>query len=162
MAKNILVISDNHGNISNLNIVLEEFKGQFDVMVHCGDSEFAADEVRGLVDCPVYLAEGNCDYDFTADREDLFEFEGHVCLVTHGHHCGVNWGEDELVEHAQEMGADIAFYGHTHVPEISEHHGVLVINPGSISYPRQHGKEPSYAVVEVDEKGEFSSEIQYF
>ena len=40
MAKNILVISDNHGNISNLNIVLEEFKGQFDVMVHCGDSEF--------------------------------------------------------------------------------------------------------------------------
>ena len=156
MAKNILVISDNHGNISNLNIVLEEFKGQFDVMVHCGDSEFSADEVRGLVDCPVYLAEGNCDYDFAADTEDLFEFEGHVCLVTHGHRCGVNWGEDELVKHAQEMGADIAFYGHTHCPayHIYEEEGVTVLNPGSIALPRQNPPCPTFLVLEFCDDGE--------
>ena len=37
MAKNILVVSDNHGNMSNLSFVLEEFKGKFDALVHCGD-----------------------------------------------------------------------------------------------------------------------------
>ena len=157
MAKNILVVSDNHGNMSNLSFVLEEFKGKFDALVHCGDSEFSVDELRGMVGCPVYLAEGNCDYNFTADSEDIFEFEGHVCLVTHGHHRGVNWGDEELLDYALEMGADIVFYGHTHCPayQVYAEEGVTMLNPGSIALPRQNPPCPTFLVLEFDDDGEF-------
>lgn len=92
MGKKILVVSDNHGNWANLNVALEFMKGKMDALVHCGDSEFTPEMLRGMADCPVYLAEGNCDYYFAGDSEDIFELGGHVCFVTHGNQYGVNWG----------------------------------------------------------------------
>ena len=131
MGKKILVVSDNHGNMYNLQTAIAFMEGKIDAMVHCGDSEFSPDTLRGLVDCPVYMAEGNCDYQFSGDSEDIFEMAGHVCFVTHGNRYGVNWGEDELLERALEMGADLVFYGHTHCPayEIYEEEGVTIFNP---------------------------------
>ena len=110
MGKKILVLSDNHGNLTNLKYILEAFQGEYDVLVHCGDSEFEREMVAALTDRPVYLAEGNCDYDFSGDGEEIFELAEHICFVTHGHRYGVNWGEEELLERAQDMGADIVFY----------------------------------------------------
>ncbi len=156
MGKKILVVSDNHGNMYNLQTTIAFMEGKIDAMVHCGDSEFSPDTLRGLVDCPVYMAEGNCDYQFSGDSEDIFEMAGHVCFVTHGNRYGVNWGEDELLERALEMGADLVFYGHTHCPayEIYEEEGVTIFNPGSVSQPRQNPPKPSFLVVELEEDGE--------
>lgn len=156
MGKKILVVSDNHGSRANLDVALEYTKGQIDALVHCGDSEFTREMLQELVDCPVYLAEGNCDYYFTGDGEDIFEIEEHICFVTHGNQYGVNWGEEELLEKALEMGADIVFYGHTHVPayHVYEEEGVIVLNPGSIAQPRQNPPVPSFLVVEFKENGE--------
>ena len=39
--------------------------------------------------------------------------------------------------------------------------GVVVLNPGSLSYPRQEGKRPSYALMYLDQKGEASYSIEY-
>lgn len=156
MGRRLLVVSDNHGNTANLQFVLKECEGKFDALVHCGDSELGAQQVRSLVDCPVYMAEGNCDYDFEADSDDIFEFEGHVCFVTHGHRYGVNWGTGELVEKAKEMGADLVFYGHTHVPDYQnyEEDEVMIFNPGSVALPRQYPAEPTFLIVEFEEGGE--------
>lgn len=156
MGKKILVVSDNHGEMYNLSMALDYMKGKIDALVHCGDSEFSMERLRGLADCPVYLAEGNCDYYFTGDSEDIFEMEGHVCFVTHGNRYGVNWGEEELLDKALEMGADLVFYGHTHVPSchVYEEEGVTLINPGSIAQPRQYPPVPSFLVVEFGENGE--------
>lgn len=156
MGKKILVVSDNHGNMYNLQTAIAFMEGKIDAMVHCGDSEFSPDTPRGLVDCPVYMAEGNCDYQFSGDSEDIFEMAGHVCFVTHGNRYGENWGEDELLERALEMGADLVFYGHTHCPayEIYEEEGVTIFNPGSVSQPRQNPPKPSFLVVELEEDGE--------
>ena len=155
MGKRILVVSDNHGNRSNLKTVVEEWKDQIDAMVHCGDSEFSTDYLKDMVDVPVYLAEGNCDFGFGDDRESLFELGGHVCYVTHGHRYGANWGEDELVDRAVEMGADVLFYGHTHRPayQIYQDENVTVLNPGSIALPRQFPREATFLVVEFKEDG---------
>ena len=81
------------------------------------------------------MAEGNCDYNFSRDKEDIFELGDHVAFVTHGDAYGVSWGEEELVSKAQEMGADVVFYGHTHCPAFHyyEKEGVTVFNPGSIA-----------------------------
>lgn len=156
MGKTILVVSDNHGNMSNLEMVIDYMKGKMDVMVHCGDSEFTPDMLRSMAGCPVYMAEGNCDYDFAADSEDIFELAGHVCFVTHGNQYGVNWSEDELLDRALEMGADIVFYGHTHclAYHVYEEEGVTILNPGSVALPRQDPPVPSFLVVELKDDGE--------
>ena len=155
MGKKILVLSDNHGNLTNLKYILEAFQGEYDVLVHCGDSEFEREMVAALTDRPVYLAEGNCDYDFSGDGEEIFELAEHICFVTHGHRYGVNWGEEELLERAQEMGADIVFYGHTHCPacQYYEEENIWIFNPGSIALPRKIPREPTFLIVELSEEG---------
>ena len=35
------------------------------------------------------------------------------------------------------MNADIAIFGHTHTPLCIEEEGILYLNPGSVSLPRQ-------------------------
>ena len=35
------------------------------------------------------------------------------------------------------------------------------MNPGSLSYPRQEGKRPSYILMDIDDKGEAQFEIEY-
>ncbi len=155
MGKKILVVSDNHGSKYNLKIVVNEWKDKIDAMVHCGDSEFDPEYLRSLVSVPVYLAAGNCDYEFTEDTESLFEFEGHICFVTHGHRYGCSWGDGGLIDKAQEMGADILFYGHTHMPDYKIYHQdyVTLLNPGSVARPRQYPPEATFLVVDFREDG---------
>lgn len=158
MGKKLLVISDNHGNSANVEIVLDEFKKEVEAVVHCGDSEISPDALEAFVGeygLPVYMAKGNCDYRFDREPSLAFEFEGHVCYLTHGHLEGANWGDEELIERAHEYGADLVFYGHTHVPayRVYEEEGVTVFNPGSIALPRQYPAERTCMVLEFFEDG---------
>lgn len=156
MGKKILVISDNHGNMESLRVILDYMEGKMDALVHCGDSEMVPEMIKSMVDCPVYLAEGNSDYAFFENQDDIFEMDDHICFVTHGHSYGVNWGQDELLDKALEMGADLVFYGHTHCPayQIYEEEGVTIFNPGSVAFPRQHPPVPTFLVVELKDNGE--------
>ena len=45
-------------------------------------------------------------------------------------------------------------FRHIHVPVVEKEAGVLLVNPGSLAYPRQRGRRPSYAVMETDGKDE--------
>lgn len=71
-------------------------------------------------------------------------------------------GLERLIEEAKLRKADIAFYGHTHRPLIELRDGIMVINPGSLSYPRQEGKVPTYVVMEIDKYGDASYTLNYF
>ena len=46
-------------------------------------------------------------------------------------------------------------------PIIDYHKDVIALNPGSLSYPRQEGKRPSYIIMDLDKKGEATFEIEY-
>lgn len=155
MSKKILVISDNHGSEHEMKAIFREFRGQFDILVHCGDSTWSPEYLESLVDCPVYVAKGNCDAGFAGREEEVFEFEGHNCFVTHGHFHSVNWGTEGLMEKAQEVGADLVFYGHTHVPDYAEYEEeeIIIMNPGSISQPRQMNPQRTFLMVEILEDG---------
>ena len=85
----------------------------------------------------------------------------HVVMLTHGHYYNVSFGPQMLAEVAKEKGADVVLYGHTHVPLLREEGGITIMNPGSISYPRQSDRRPSYGVIEVDARGEFTYRICY-
>ena len=55
-----------------------------------------------------------------------------------------------LAYHAEEVGAQVACFGHSHVLGAELIEGVLFINPGSILLPRQR-VEKTFALLEMDE-----------
>lgn len=157
MGQKYLVVSDNHGDLSNLSYVLSMFRGQITALIHCGDMEVPPEQIRQMAGCPVYMAQGNCDPSYGEDPEELFLLGDHVAFLTHGDAYFVNWGEEELVEKAQELGADLVFYGHTHTPAYHyyEEEGVTVLNPGSIERPRQiKPMGPTFMLLDVEDDGQ--------
>lgn len=156
----ILIVSDTHGMDEHLDEVLIR-EMPFDLFVHCGDVEGREEYIEMAVDCPIYMVGGNMDLGSDLLFEDRFSAGNHRFFVTHGHAYSVSWGLDKLVEAAAGRNCDVALFGHIHRPMIEELDGVLCINPGSLSYPRQNNRKPSYAVIEIEESGEVYSEIRY-
>ena len=117
--------------------------------------------LRKKVDCRLIMVAGNNDYDPDMDRVKIIDIGKYKAVVTHGHRYHLYSGYDPLFYLATENHADYVFFGHTHVPVIHEEGPVTLINPGSLTYPRQHGRQPSYIVgtVEPGKKPEF--EIRY-
>ena len=67
---------------------------------------------------------------------------------------------------ARAAGYDIAMFGHTHRPflEVNQKPGekdLIVLNPGSLSYPRQEGHKPSYIRMELDSEGTAHFAVNY-
>ena len=156
----ILIVSDTHGHERNLKKVVEKV-GQTDLFIHLGDIEGHEDYIEALADCPVHMVSGNNDFFSDLPREEEFQLGRYRVLITHGHYYGVSVGTDRLKEEARSRNIDIVMYGHTHRPEIDIDDNVTVLNPGSLSYPRQWGRKPSYMLMEIDREGEAHYTINY-
>ncbi len=156
----ILIVSDTHKSHKNLERVLEENK-DIDMLIHLGDVEGAEDYIEALAGCPVHIVSGNNDFFSDLPFEEEFMIGGHHVFITHGHYYGIVIGEERLAQEARERGADIVMYGHTHRPFFKEENGLVVLNPGSIAYPRQLGREPSYMIMEVDEEDRTHFYLKY-
>ncbi len=127
--------------------------GKIDLLVHCGDvegSEYLISEAAG---CPVEMVQGNNDYFSSLPRETEFLIGDYKVWVTHGHNYYVSMGYEILKEEARSREVDIVMCGHTHRPVIEQERDLTLINPGSLSYPRQEGRVPSYVLMEIDQKG---------
>lgn len=150
MAK-VLIVSDNHGKKETLAGIIDKEK-PIDLMIHCGDSEFSGGlaTLQKMADVPVYAVAGNCDIFSDLPGRVDFDFQGHHILVTHGHFDNANYGTDEIYRKARLVGADIAFFGHTHVPLVRRDEGVLIANPGSTDKPRQTGRESTYLIMIIE------------
>lgn len=148
----ILVVSDTHGRNENLYELLNKEKN-IDYFVHCGDGEGVEDFIEGFTKAQTVMVRGNCDYCSPLPIEDSFTVCGRKILVTHGHFYAVKSGFDKLISKAQETGADVVLYGHSHIPDYSYHCGVHLLNPGSLSEPRQVGRRHTYAIIEIDKDG---------
>lgn len=151
----ILIVSDTHGRDGNLTWALDK-TGPVDMLIHCGDVEGSEDFIRQIAGCPVHMVTGNNDFFSTLPREEEFQIGSYKVWLTHGHNYYVSMGSERIKEEAQARGMDIVMYGHTHKPVIDlakEKGGVTAINPGSISYPRQDGRRPSYILMELDRHG---------
>lgn len=148
----VLVVSDTHGYTENLERVLEQ-EQTVDALIHCGDLEGQEDYIRALADCPCYMVAGNNDWFSDLDRELEIELEGMRFLITHGHNYGVSMNFSYLLEEGRSREVDVVLFGHIHRPVLEKHDNVILANPGSLSYPRQRGKKPTYLVMEIDKNG---------
>ena len=156
----VLIVSDTHGRDENLEIAVNR-EAPFDMLVHCGDVEGREFYIEALADCPCSIVSGNNDFFSDLPREDVIDIEGNKVLVTHGHYYGVSMAFDQLADAAKQRGCNAAFFGHIHVPVLEKEDGILLVNPGSLAFPRQRGRRPSYAVLETDGNGGMDVEIRY-
>ena len=158
--KKIMVVRDTHKHHRNLARALEQ-AGTPDLLIHLGDAEGYEDYIADMAGCPLEIVSGNNDFFSDLPREDVIDIEGNKVLVTHGHYYGVSMAFDQLADAAKQRGCNAAFFGHIHVPVLEKEDGILLVNPGSLAFPRQRGRRPSYAVLETDGNGGMDVEIRY-
>ncbi len=151
----VLIVSDTHGRHETLIRVLCK-EEPVDMLIHCGDTEGGEDWIRRHTQClSVPIVKGNNDFFSSLPSELELDIAGHHVFITHGHGYGVSMGVERLVEEAMSRKTDIVMYGHTHRPKIEKSEdGLWIINPGSLSYPRQEGHEPTYIVLSIAEDKE--------
>lgn len=156
----ILIVSDTHGRHGNLDEVLER-ETNIDILLHLGDVEDDEHYIEAIAECPVHMIAGNNDYFSYLPKEKEIKIGKYQVFMTHGHSYYVSMDTRRLRQEAQSRGVDIVMFGHTHKPYIDMDGDVMIINPGSLSYPRQEGRRPTYIMMEIDSSGKVDFTLNY-
>ncbi len=156
----ILIVSDTHRQNGNLCKVIS-MTGDIDMLIHLGDSEGSEEYFKSLVKCPIEIVRGNNDFFSRLPREKMIDIGKYKVFLTHGHYYNVSFTYDKIIEEARYRGADIVMFGHIHCPVVEHYRDLILVNPGSLSYPRQANRRPSYIIMETDESGEAEFTIKY-
>lgn len=156
----ILIISDTHRKNENYLKLVEKI-GTLDMVIHLGDVEGSEYTIQEAVNCPVEMVAGNNDFFSDLPSEKIFRIGKYNVMITHGHRYYIGIGSEMLKREAVAEGADIVMYGHTHRPVIDISKDIIAINPGSLSYPRQENRKPSYIIMETDAQGEAHFSLHY-
>ena len=156
----ILIVSDTHGRHGNLDEVLEK-EGPIDLLIHLGDVEHEDNYIEAVAGCPTHIIAGNNDYFSFLPHEKEVRIGKYKAFLTHGHNYYVSMDTSRLRREALFREADIVMYGHTHKPYLDIQENLVVLNPGSLSYPRQEGRRPSYIIMEINSAGNAEFSLNY-
>ena len=156
----ILIVSDTHRKNDNYIKVLEKV-APVDMVIHCGDIEGSEYLIAESAGCPVQMVVGNNDFFSDLPREKEFTIGKYKVWLTHGHNYYVSMNNEIIKQKEKMRGMDIVMYGHTHRPVIDIDKDVIAVNPGSLTYPRQDGRSPSFIVMDLDKNGEAHFTINY-
>jgi putative phosphoesterase len=69
-------------------------------------------------------------------------YDNRRLFLTHGH----IYNEDNLPKLSD---GDVFIYGHTHIPKAEKKGNIFILNPGSITFPKENNPN-TYAVLEDD------------
>jgi len=147
----LIVTADIHGSFSTWSAVKTLLKKD-DTLVVAGDlfdtkygnyanSDFQPDSIKsdlskfkhqfhyvyGNCDIPSFFPGSHSEKTFTAFKKQIF--------LHHGHNPCNDF-----------KGSSIIIQGHTHIASLKEKNGHILMNPGSITYPKQNG--PTYGVID--------------
>ena len=122
------IVSDTHGYLSPE--LLSELAGA-DVIVHAGDICSPSDFRTLERIAPLRLCLGNNDW--------AYDYGPQVKQTVRFFSSGLRWQLNHYRQRLDLSGCDIAICGHTHRPMIERMGDVLVMNPGSPTYPRRGG-----------------------
>ena len=146
----VLLVSDTHGRNLNLEDVLDIETPDF--LCHMGDLEGSEDYIRLITKCPLAMVSGNNDFWTDLNPEVTFDLQVFRIFMTLGHRYCAHAGNEQLKSAGRRNKADIVLFGHTHRPTLEVDEDIIVANPGSLTYPRQEKRKPSYMVLYL-EKG---------
>ncbi|MTI79729.1 MAG: phosphodiesterase [Firmicutes bacterium] len=157
------VLSDTHGSLHYFDKAMEILK-DCDYILHGGDVLYhgprnplpegynpkeLSKKINNINN--IIFTQGNCDADVDQMVIDhpiqspyVFTQLGNLkILLCHGY----KQDKKELVEMAKKFNADLFIYGHTHIKELYRDGGLIVLNPGSISLP----KDNTHSVAVIDD-----------
>lgn len=161
-----LVVSDIHGSLSGARLVRSAYgRHHCGMILNLGDNlyhgprndlpaDYAPKEVTALLRemKEIMIAvRGNCDaevdqmvleYPLMDTSKTLFT-DNRTILITHGHVIKPNDPPAFLKE------GDVFLSGHTHVPTAYEKNGIFLLNPGSVSLPKEN-HPGSYGILDDD------------
>lgn len=157
-----MLLSDIHGSLSRLNIVLDIYRSErCDMLLLLGDilnygprnglsdgldARGVADALNPLAD-EIVAVRGNCDsevdqmllrFPMMGDYAILVD-EGRKIFLTHGH-----------IYNKENMPPgrfDAIIYGHTHLWELSKSQSQIICNTGSITFPKG-GCVPTFGIMD--------------
>ena len=154
--KRVVVFSDSHGCKQNLLDAFGQARlaGPIHTVVFLGDGARDFDALRPILQAEriqCHSVAGNNDWSSSDPDEIEFSVDGIRFFACHGHTRGVKYGRERLFYAAQERGAHVALYGHTHVPSIELDYGLFLVNPGTVGQ-RVCGC-PAYAEIRLESGG---------
>lgn len=158
-----LIASDIHGSAYYCRKLMEAYRREgAERMLLLGDllyhgprndlpAEYAPKEVIRMLNerkNEIYAVRGNCEAEvdqIVLEFPVLADYMILLCgtravYATHGH----VWNEKNL---PPVKCGDVVLHGHTHVLRAEEKDGLLFLNPGSVSIPKE-GNPPTYAMLE--------------
>ena len=147
----IVVFSDSHGITPAMEAAVEQQKSA-KLFIHLGDG---LEEFKRLMsqypNKEYWCVRGNCDCSASEESTAYSWVKEVKIMMTHGHHWQVKFDLDELKLGAREKEARIVLYGHTHVSHVEYDDGLYIMNPGSISCPRD-SLYPTYGIIDINGK----------
>ena len=145
----LLILSDSHNSRLAIENILAAEADSIDALIFLGDG--LRDLEEALTFYPkmkVYAVAGNCDFGALEPLDGLAAFDQVVIFYTHGHMYGVKYDLDTLTDAAEARGAEVALFGHTHVPVAEQHGSVFLFNPGSCG--RCYTGPNTYGILTLD------------
>ena len=158
-----LVVSDIHGSSYYANKINKIFnKEKADKIILLGDLYYhgprnpLTKEYNPMEVCEIFnnlkdkilCIKGNCDAEvdemiseFEFNESISVDINGLKFFFTHGHKYNI----DNIPE-----GIDVLVYGHFHTGFIKERNGIICVNSGSISLPKENTKN-SYLIIDGNE-----------
>ncbi|WP_028987769.1 metallophosphoesterase family protein [Thermicanus aegyptius] len=153
----VLVMSDTHGLLREVEEIIQFIHP--DRVLHCGDSEMDP-KISPFKE--MIMVRGNMDYASDLPLARTLRWKGLKVTITHGHRYHVKESLHSLQDLAEETGAKIILFGHSHFPLCREIRGVLYINPGSLLRPRGY-PVPTFALMELAERDDgFEVEVSFY
>ncbi|AJA48580.1 phosphoesterase, MJ0936 family [Clostridium pasteurianum DSM 525 = ATCC 6013] len=161
----LFFISDIHGSLYYLKKILEIYESEkADYIIILGDElyhgprnplpkDYNPKEVSQILNTykdKIIAVRGNCDSEVdqmvleypVMDTYSIFLYNNRRLFLTHGH----VYNRDKL---PYLNSGDAIIYGHTHIPLAEKQNDIFVINPGSISMPKE-GNPNSYGILDDD------------
>ena len=135
----VLVVSDVHGRMRGLCEAIEA-QPTARTVLFLGDGLRQAEEAADRYpDRTFYMVPGNCDFGSGLLPVRQETLGGKRFYFTHGHIHDVKYSLYRMSLAAREAGADIALFGHTHIPHEEYIDGLYLFNPGSLGYGGTYG-----------------------
>lgn len=151
-----LLISDSHGNLDDFLAIVTHHEQEVSSLLFMGDGAKEALEVAYLFpDIQFYGVCGNNDFiiqetpTMSFPLERLLHLGQHTIYMTHGHIASYDKVSFEVSKRGETHLATIAIHGHTHYPYAVHKGNLLLLNPGSITYPRNDSHH-SYGVIDFN------------
>jgi len=162
--KKIGIISDTHGSLTTWKTVYQNFFKSADLILHCGDVLYhgprnplpvgynPAELARDLnaLTTPLVIVKGNCDAEVDQMVLD-YPMEVYFRLFLGDLRILVQHGHAPYLPAKVEKGFNLLISGHTHLPVIKKEDGLIRLNPGSPSLPKDDEKTPTIALIEENQ-----------